>query len=105
MKHFARSTSEGKNRQEREDGDKHGKEDGSANRSAGGDDGVEYVASNRSIAETSREVMGRVFGHHHGLVFQDADADGDPRQAHDVRRDAKDLHEEEADEDGKREGN
>ncbi len=44
----------------------------------------------------------RVLGHHHRLVHQDADADGDAGQAHDVRRDAEDPHHQEAEEDRQR---
>ena len=38
-------------------------------------------------AELPGQMMGRVLGHDHRLVDEDADADGDPGQAHDVRGD------------------
>src|SRR5271166_1111314 len=46
--------------------------------------------------------MRRVFRHHHGLIDEDADADGDAGQAHDVRRHAEQAHHQEAEENGHR---
>src|SRR5271157_1968612 len=48
--------------------------------------------------------MRRVFRHHHRLIDEDADADGDAGQAHDVRRHAEEAHHQEAEEDGHRQG-
>ena len=50
-------------------------------------------------AEVAGQVVRRVLGHDDRLVDQDADADRDPGQAHDVRRHAEEPHHQEAEQD------
>ena len=45
-----------------------------------------------------------VFCHHDAGIHEHADGDGDPGERHDVRRDAKRLHQDERDENRDREG-
>ena len=71
--------------------DHHGEEDGPAHRPAGADNDLGCIAGHLAVAEVFLEVVRGVLDHDDGLVHEDADGDGDPRQRHDVGLDVKNV--------------
>ena len=106
MKHFAFHSGKRENRNEGQDDDDHGKRDWPAHEPGRLESDLTDV---RAIVAVLRFVLLRlandVLCHHDACVYQHADGDCDSSERHDVRRDARALHEQESAQDRERQWN
>jgi hypothetical protein len=96
MKHLAFHAGEREDRNEGKNDDDHGKGDGPAHKPRGVErDLPDVFAIVAVLLFVLLRLANHVFGHHNARVDEHADGDGDSSQRHDVRRDARALHEQE----------
>ena len=94
MKHLAFHAGEREDRNEGENDDDHGEGDGPAHEPRGIQrDLPDVFAIVAMLLLVLLCLANDVFGHHDARIDQHADGDGDSAQRHDVRRDARALHE------------
>ena len=106
MKHLALHAGEREHRNEGKNDDDHGKGDRPAYKPRGLQrDLPDVIAIVAVLRFVLLRLSNHVFCHHNARVYQHADGDGDSSQRHDVRRDARALHEQKSAQHRKGQGN